>query len=141
MLAGREWSLYKAKQFAPSALAETVLQARRFIPVKRRIITTENLAFESICFKQDIAGNSLPLRFQEFPQAIDCARYALVNHRVISGDFDVSTHALHERLELLHGVFPFIRQSEVKRRSQISDPLRSFTFFGFRHWEVLLIVH
>jgi hypothetical protein len=65
------------------------------------IITTEKLAFESICFKQDISGNSLPLRFQEFPQAIDCARYALANHRVISGDFDISTHALHERLELL----------------------------------------
>jgi hypothetical protein len=129
------------ERVAPSAFAETVLQARGFMPVEGRIITIEKLAFESICFKQDIPGNSLPLQFQEFPQAIDCARYALVNHRVISGDFDVSAHALHKRLELLAGVFPFIRQSEVKGRSQISNPLRSFIFLGFRHGDVLLIFH
>jgi len=120
------------ERVAPSAFAETVLQARGFMPVEGRIITIEKLAFESICFKQDIPGNSLPLQFQEFPQAIDCARYALVNHRVISGDFDVSAHALHKRLELLAGYFRLSdrARSKVARRSATRFAASSFSDFA-----------
>lgn len=42
---------------------ETTLQARRFITVEVRIIASEDLAFQPVRLKQDVAGNALPFYF------------------------------------------------------------------------------
>ena len=90
---------------------EQSLEIGRFVAIKAWIVASKELAFKSVRFEQDISGNPLSFRLQEFSQSIHSLYYALMHHGVTSGDLDVPAYAFNESVEFGHRVFALVGKS------------------------------
>src|SRR5438270_8950631 len=93
---------------------ESESQSGRLIAVEAGIVASEQLALQSVRFKQNISRNPLPFHLQVLPQAIHCLYHAPMNHRIASCDLDVASRALHKGFELDDRIFALIRKRHIK---------------------------
>src|ERR1019366_8729862 len=86
----------------------------RFATLEVRIISSKQLTFQSVRFKENIPRNALSFNRQILPQAVYRAYDTSMNQWLVAGNLYVPSRSEHKAVEFLHWVFSLVRQCEIK---------------------------
>jgi hypothetical protein len=86
------------------------LEARRFIALEVRVISTEKKALQPLCVSEHISRYAFPFYFKETDKSVYRFRNGTVNERVRLRQFGVALRGVPEDIELALRILLFFRR-------------------------------